>query len=123
MCLALAAAAKRFVGGWVSFEVQGESMGPTLRPGDWLLARKGQRLFPGDIVLAADPRDGRPVVKRVQWVRGGQVFLLGDNAVGSTDSRTFGPLPSAEIRARVLLRYGPLRRMGRIGHAETTATR
>ena len=106
----------------MSFEVQGESMSPALQPGDWVLARRGRHIQPGDVVLTADPRDRRPLVKRVSWIVDGEAYLLGDNAEASTDSRVFGSIPAADIRTRVMWRYGPLRRMGRIGHAETTAT-
>jgi type IV secretory pathway protease TraF len=33
----------------------------------------------------------------------GSVYLLGDNAGSSLDSRTFGPVPAGEVVGRVVL--------------------
>lgn len=43
-----------------------------------------------------------------------EFFVMGDNRHRSTDSRTLGPIPSALIEGRVVLRYWPLRRFGRV---------
>ena len=49
-----------------------------------------------------------------RWTIGsGQVFLVGDHAA-SFDSRHFGPVSRASITGRVLLRYWPDHRRGRI---------
>lgn len=95
------------------FAVSGESMAPTLRPGDWLLADTrayATRLpHPGEVVLASDPRDPqRTLVKRIRYVDlEGRLWLEGDNASASTDSRDFGPIAASALCARVLLRYWP----------------
>jgi nickel-type superoxide dismutase maturation protease len=95
--------------------VQGESMAPGLRPGDRLLAVKGVPTRVGDIVTAVDPRQpSRVLVKRVVAVDAhDRVMLGGDNAVASTDSRSFGPVPADLVSGRVIWRYWPSHRRGR----------
>jgi signal peptidase I len=41
----------------------------------------------------------------------GQVFVLGDNRTFSSDSRTFGPVPVANIIGKVILRFWPFDRL------------
>jgi nickel-type superoxide dismutase maturation protease len=95
--------------------VAGESMLPALREGDRLLVRRTRRVRPGDIAVAADPRDGRrPMVKRVAALSADGVTLLGDNPPASTDSRTFGPLPPDMVKGRAVYRYAPSNRAGRL---------
>ena len=40
---------------------------------------------------------------RVETVPAGSVFLLGDNAAHSIDSRSFGPIPETELIGRVMV--------------------
>jgi nickel-type superoxide dismutase maturation protease len=96
-------------------EVAGDSMRPTLEPGDRLLVvRRGRQARPGDLVTVPDPRErGRVVVKRVAATGEGRVTLRGDNPVASTDSRTFGPVPATSVEGRVVYRYLPEERRGR----------
>ncbi len=100
-------------------EVDGDSMLPTLLPGDRLFVVRGRRARPGDLVTVADPRSPRRVVvKRVTEVGGrsrgdATAVLRGDNPGASTDSRTFGPVPLRSIRGRVVYRYFPEHRRGR----------
>lgn len=98
--------------------VAGDSMAPGLRPGDRLLveARTFRRRppLPGDVVLAADPRQpSRELVKRVATVDDDGVTLVGD-AAASTDSRTFGAVPLGSVRWRAAWRYWPPGRFGRV---------
>lgn len=103
--------------------VRGTSMAPTLLPGERLLVVRGVRPpRVGEVVLATDPREpGRELVKRVVDVRGGQVTLRGDSPAASTDSRAFGTLPEDATRWRVLLRYWPPLRIGRVTAAHHVA--
>jgi signal peptidase I len=99
-------------------EVSGRSMIPTLRPGDRLLVETWTygRRFPqvGEVVVAPDPRaPTRELVKRVAAVDDGRITLRGD-AARSTDSRRFGSVPLAAVRARAAFRYWPLARAGLI---------
>jgi inner membrane protease subunit 1 len=93
----------------------------------------------GDIVVARSPVNPRHTVcKRVAglpggrvdpWAGGGQgaaapaptipippghVWLQGDNAANSTDSRVYGPVPLALLRGRVRWRVWPPAQAGRV---------
>jgi nickel-type superoxide dismutase maturation protease len=99
-------------------EVNGRSMIPTLEPGDrllvetWSFGRRRPRV--GEVVIAPDPREpSRELVKRVAAVGDGRVTLRGDSAK-STDSRRFGTVPIADVRARAAIRYWPLAKAGLI---------
>ena len=102
-------------------EVRGSSMAPALLAGDRLLVESrsylGRAPRPGEIVLAADPRQAdRELIKRVAAVDEeiAAADLRGDAPEESTDSREFGAVPLAEIRWRVALRYWPPERAGRL---------
>ena len=102
--------------------VEGDSMRPTLRPGDWLLAdpEAYADVAPrvGDLVLVPDPRQPRRLlVKRVAEVHDGgrELFVAGDAHDASTDSRAFGSVASSTVEGRPWFRYWPPRRLGRIG--------
>jgi len=90
-------------------------MQPALEPGDRLLVVGLLKARPGDVVAVVDPRDSeRVMVKRVTTVDGAGVTVLGDNPTASTDSRTFGPVPSRLVLGRVVYRYWPEPRRGRV---------
>jgi len=120
---AVAAAAVGFAGWRIlrhldAVEVTGRSMAPTLEPGDRLLVETWtyRRRAPavGEVVVAPDPREPtRELVKRVAATVDGQVTLRGDSAK-STDSRRFGSVPVAKVRARAAFRYWPPKRAGLI---------
>lgn len=95
--------------------VEGRSMAPTLLPGDRLLVARHRRLRRGDLVAVADPRlPRRLLVKRVAAVNGRSLELRGDNPEASTDSRSFGDVPRSLVRGRVVRRYAPAHRRGRV---------
>jgi nickel-type superoxide dismutase maturation protease len=102
-------------------EVHGGSMAPALLPGDRLLveSRSYQRRAPrpGEVVLAADPRESdRELIKRVASIDDavGAADLRGDAPDESTDSRAFGAVPLSTIRWRAAFRYWPPERAGRL---------
>jgi nickel-type superoxide dismutase maturation protease len=98
--------------------VAGDSMLPTLEPGDRLVVlrfghRPGLRL--GDLVTLPDPKAVGPrrvLVKRIGALAPSGVEVAGDNPGASTDSRSFGPVPLPSITGKVLYRYGPSDRAG-----------
>ena len=81
--------------------VAGDSMAPTLRAEQLVLAVRFLPVRPGHVVVLR--HDGIEKIKRVQQVADGQIFVLGDNADCSTDSRNFGWLPYKAAVARVVL--------------------
>ncbi|MCV7319038.1 S24/S26 family peptidase [Mycolicibacterium confluentis] len=84
------------------FVVVEDSMRPTLRPGDGLLAIRWGRVKPGQLRVFPDPTSSsRWLIKRageVQGTGGGATFeARSDNpdAPGVVDSRRFGWVPAA----------------------------
>ncbi len=111
----------RLVRSWdARVAIEGPSMEPTLREGDWLLvdpdAHARRPPAPGDLVLAPDPReDDRLLIKRVGSVdQDGWLTLAGDDPDHSTDSRVFGSVDPASVVGAPWFRYWPLGRVGRI---------
>ena len=101
--------------------VRGDSMRPTLRPGDRLLVRYGARVRPGRLVLARFA-DGTLTVKRAAERRttsSGRPgwWLTSDNSVAGVDSRHRGPVPDADVLAVVLARLWPWPRPWRTSRA------
>jgi nickel-type superoxide dismutase maturation protease len=102
-------------------EVTGESMVPTLLPGDRVIVLRGlgplrPAIRTGDLVALVDPRSGgRTMIKRVAGIGGSGVVVRGDNSAASTDSRHFGPVDRRAIRGRVVYRYHPEDRRGPLG--------
>ena len=80
--------------------VMGDSMLPTLRPGNIIVGIWPRYIRPGDVVIVR--HEGLDKVKRVKDLVGDRVYLVGDNATNSTDSRDFGWLESRYILAKVL---------------------
>ncbi|MGA3353132.1 MAG: nickel-type superoxide dismutase maturation protease [Acidimicrobiales bacterium] len=97
--------------------VEGESMMPSLAPGDRLLVLNLGGARPGDIVALHDPDQvGRLLVKRVATVGPVGVEVLGDNATASRDSRRFGPVPPSLLLGRAVYRYFPSARASSLRH-------
>ena len=85
-------------------------MVPTLLPGQSVLVdlRAFREGLPGvgELVQLRDPRElDRLLVKRVDSVEDGRVFVLGDNREKSTDSREFGAVPMEWILGRVVCTF------------------
>jgi signal peptidase I len=117
------------------------SMAPAILPGDWLVVNPRSTRWPpkGSVVVFREPLSETLAIKRIaagpgEQVRFGGGFLtLGEDeawltadadekaaaAVGSgppIDSNRYGPVPLEDLVARVLFRYAPLRRFGRIAN-------
>jgi nickel-type superoxide dismutase maturation protease len=103
--------------------VTGDSMRPALEPGDRLVVRRTRRPHVGDVIALHDPRDERRVlVKRVGELGEGRFVVLGDNAGASTDSRVFGPVPSAAVIGVAVYRYAPAHRSAMLGRRPVPCT-
>ena len=91
---------------WLRVEVRGWSMVPTLVPGEWLVVRRGVPPRPGAVMVVKQA--GRLVIKRVVRVDPQGVWVEGDNAEASDDSRTYGHVAPADVVGEARWRYGPL---------------
>jgi nickel-type superoxide dismutase maturation protease len=119
----LAWACLRFRPGRV--RIDGASMVPTLAPEDWALVVTPRSYHRGDVVVVEHPgRPGYEMVKRLAGVPGDTVgdrvlgedewWVQGDHEASSTDSRHFGPVRAAGLKARVVLVYWPKDRRRRV---------
>ncbi len=101
--------------------VQGNSMEPTYKDGDWLLVTWFRAKSPGSItkdesapfvvikirsavVVELEAQPGIFFVKRVAKIENGKYWLSSDNPAG-TDSRKWGWVEADEIIGKVLFRY------------------
>ena len=104
-------------------------MAPGLVPGDRLLIdpRPARPLKVGDVVALRDPEQaGRLLLKRVvrlgrdapggdPALAPGVIFVAGDNASLSRDSRQFGPVAQKRVVGIAWFRYAPAERRGPVG--------
>ena len=114
-------------------------MAPAILPGDWLVLNPLATRWPkpGGVVVFREPLSETLAIKRVAarageriQFAGGYLTLAGDEAWLEADadekaaaaagfgppidSNRFGPVPESDLVGRVVLRYAPLRRIGRI---------
>ena len=91
-------------------------MRPVLQPVDRLLVFQWARPGPGDIVVLREPDAHRTfAVERVAHLEpNGDIVVHADNPNVSRDSREFGPVPRRLIVGRVIFRYLPADRRGRL---------
>jgi len=98
------------------YVVDGPSMEPAYRKGDRLLVNRLAYLRSepriGDVVVLRDPEEHtRLLIKRVAAAPAGSlpaprhVYVLGDNAAESRDSRHFGPVDDSLIIGRAWRTY------------------
>jgi len=93
--------------GWGRIVVEGDSMLPTLKPGDRCLVRWGAKAQIGDVVVARRPdRPELLVIKRLTARESDGFWLEGDNLTGSHDSWVFGALQEKDLLGVVRWRYG-----------------
>lgn len=88
----------------IGMRIEGSSMLPTLRPGDKVLIDPKAIVRVGDIVLTSHPfRSSIRTIKRLRSIEpDGRLFLIGDNAAESTDSRTFGLVAEKDVIGKVV---------------------
>ena len=91
-------------------------MQPTLQPADRLAVFQWANPKPGDIVVLHEPDAHLTfAVKRVASIEpNGDAIVRADNPNVSRDSREFGPVPRRLIIGRVIFRYLPADRRGRL---------
>lgn len=107
------------------YRVSSRSMQPTLQPGDRVIADRlayvWRRPVTGELTVFVFR--GRVLVKRIAAVAGertadgrvvppGHVYVLGDNAAHSLDSRRFGPVPVNDLIGPLCWRLYPWQRVG-----------
>ena len=97
---------------WGFARVRGDSMRPTLRPGDRLLLSYRRTPRPGDVVVARLP-GGVVATKRAAERRTtdrGESgwWLLSDNPERGSDSRRYGVIVDGDVLAVVVRRIWPL---------------
>jgi signal peptidase I len=96
-------------------------MAPTLLPDDWVLVVTPEHFDRDDVVVVEHPqRRGYEIVKRLVAVPGDEFdgrtlepdeyWVEGDFAEHSTDSRAFGAVTGAQLKAKAILIYWPLER-------------
>ena len=122
--LAVARRAKQLSDEWYPVRVEGVSMVPTLRPGDFISVRFPKRGEPrtGQVVVVTNDR--RDLIKRViampgETVRGhtlgpSEFWVEGDNPSVSTDSRHLGPTDRGDIMGIARAVYWPPNRARRL---------
>lgn len=76
-------------------KIVGKSMLPTLQPGQIVVCLNQLHYKIGDIVVVR--RDDREVIKRIKNIRFGKYWLVGDNELHSSDSRSFGAVDKSDI--------------------------
>mgnify|MGYP001583003682 FL=1 len=84
-------------------------MAPSLRAGEWVLGvKRPWRVAVGDVIVIEHPqRPGFRLVKRVAAIGDDGIMVRGDQPEHSVDSRSFGPVPSTAVMARLVLVYHP----------------
>ncbi len=85
------------------FRVAERSMEPSIHEGIYVLVCRWCRSFsPGDVVVLRSPEDGTVLVKRVKTRGKKGLFVIGDNAAVSRDSRAFGEVAEGRIIGKVV---------------------
>ena len=76
---------------------------PTLKNGEEVLVKTGEILQIGDVVVANHPfKQSVVIIKRVSEINEKGLFLLGDNPIESTDSRSFGEVSKTNVLGKVV---------------------
>jgi nickel-type superoxide dismutase maturation protease len=98
------------------FRVRDTSMQPTLAPGDRVIVVRWGRARVDDLIVFRDPEwRSTFTLKRVASVSSiGECVVRGDNPNVSRDSRHFGAVPRGLVVGRVVYRYLPGARRGRL---------
>ncbi len=95
-----------------TFVVAGPSMLPTLTEGDRLLGLVPIHLKVGDIVVFNHEISSLKLIKRISFVDGERIEVIGDNDILSIDSKQFGYIDKSQIYCKIIFRYFPSNRAG-----------
>lgn len=87
--------------------VVGDSMKPTLREGQIVVAFKNKNIKLRSLVIVKTK--DREIIKRVAKIKGQKVYVLGDNPAHSKDSRDFGWIAIDDVIATVIWPRSALR--------------
>jgi nickel-type superoxide dismutase maturation protease len=90
------------------FKVEGESMLPDFRPGDFIILNRWACAFrkprAQEVIVLRDPRRrSRLLLKRITAVLEKEVYVQGAHLKASVDSRTFGYVLKKDILGRPLV--------------------
>lgn len=78
-------------------------MNPSLHDGDYILvSRAFWKPSIRDVVAFKHPASGLPIVKRIAKLTPSGAYVLGDNAMESDDSRSFGTVELKSLLGRVI---------------------
>lgn len=81
---------------WKLRRISGSSMLPTFRHGQVVVFGKSRgTLKPGDVVMVCI--NNREIVKRIVRTKDRRMYVLGDNPLHSTDSRSFGWVDAKQV--------------------------
>jgi phage repressor protein C with HTH and peptisase S24 domain len=81
--------------------VVGNSMSPKLLPGQIIIASGlFKHIRAGQVYIFS--HDGKEKIKRVERLSDDRIFFIGDNLDYSSDSRHFGWIRQAQVRAKVI---------------------
>lgn len=96
------------IGRRVRYRVDGDSMIPLLQPGEQVLVNEHAVVGVGDIVIARHPfKKSVEMIKRIGEINAdGDFFLISDNPLESTDSRSLGFIKKGDILGKVEGRLG-----------------
>ena len=90
------------LGRYVRMRAQGQSMLPTITPEDQLFIDKRAEIQVEKIVVAKHPIQDTLIVKRIQRISQGMIWLTSDNSAVGSDSRDFGPVDKEAIIGTVV---------------------
>ena len=80
--------------------IAGESMLPHLLPGQIVVGFRPRKLHVGDVIVLV--HEGLEKIKRIGHIDGDWLYVFGDHAAASTDSRQFGPIHRRLVVARIV---------------------
>jgi len=85
---------------WYFRRVSGNSMNPNYRDGQIVVVSYIAKYSVNDVVVAV--MNGREVIKRINKISKGKMYLTGDNKHNSTDSRIHGWIMETHLLGRVV---------------------